>query len=192
VNDAPDLGRLSVTAEQFKEAINNLGLTLSSAADVLGVHQRTVRRWTDAERKVPPPVHKFLQHLMDARVKSAKATRVGSRSRKVNSKTKSCVGPTIVVRFIDGVTVRMTVFTSVARLDWERGLCLAREAYASRVRRTRPRLVMPRLSSLEHLEQFLAARSVPIEVPPIAAARFEQDGKTLDVCDDRDCKEGGA
>jgi hypothetical protein len=166
-----------MTSEQFKKAIDNLGLTLSGAADLLGVHPRTTRRWANAERQIPGPVSNFLRHLMVAQTKATSTARV-ARARKTNGKIKSCVGPTIVVRFIDGVTVRMTVFTPLDRLDWTRGERLAREAYASRVRQMQPQLVMPR-STLEYLEQYIAARAVPIEVPPIAAARFEQNGKIL-------------
>jgi transcriptional regulator with XRE-family HTH domain len=168
-----------MTSEQFKQAIDNLGLSQSSVAILLGVHARTTRRWANAERKVPPPVCSFLHYLVDARVdarpKSANAARGVRRARKA----KDYVGPTFVATFADGVVVRMTTFTSLHRLDWERGQRLAYEAYASRVRQTQPQLAMPRLPTLEHLEQYIAARAAPVEVPPIAAAHFEQDGKVL-------------
>src|SRR5262249_39440065 len=111
-------------------------------------------------------------------MKSAKATRVPRR--KTNGKIKTRVGPVCVTEFADGQVVRMTVFTRLDRLDWERGQRLAREAYASRVRQTQPRPVMPRLPSLEHLEQYLAAGAVAAEVQPIVAMGFEErDGKVL-------------
>src|SRR5262249_2463798 len=126
-------GETAMTSEQFKKAIDNLGLTLFSAATLLGVHPRTTRRWATAERKVPPPVCNFLRHLAEARTKFAKATRV-PRTRKTNGRIRARVGPTIQCEFADGTVTRMSVFTAVEKLDWGRGVRLSQAAWLSRWR----------------------------------------------------------
>jgi hypothetical protein len=65
---------------------------------------------------------------------------------------KNRVGPSFVATFADGNVTRMSVYTSLAQLDYERGMRLACIAYQSRTRRN---------------------------PPPIVSACFEQDGKTL-------------
>jgi transcriptional regulator with XRE-family HTH domain len=52
-----------MTAEQFREMVESLGLTLSAAAVVLGVNVRTAYRWANNERKIPSPVSRLLRHL---------------------------------------------------------------------------------------------------------------------------------
>jgi len=163
------MGKTAMTAGQFKEAIEKLGLTLSGAAVLLDVHPRTIRRWANRERAIPGPVHKFLQHLMDARAKSAKATRA-PKARKTNGKIKARgVGPTFTAEFADGVTTRMSVFTAPEKLDWARGERLAQMAWQSRWR------------AQYHKRNGRAALIDTVApVPPaIVSARFEQDGKML-------------
>jgi len=63
-------------------------------------------------------------------------------------------GPTFVAEFSDGTVTRMSVFTSLTKLDWERGERLSQAAYQSRWR----------------------TREV---APAIVSARFEQDGVVL-------------
>jgi hypothetical protein len=78
----------------------------------------------------------------------------GYRVSKPKSKqVKHRVGPTFVARFADGQVTRMSTFTSLARLDVERGIVLARAAWSSRFPAT--------------------------EVPSIVSAHFEQDDKIL-------------
>jgi hypothetical protein len=92
---------------------------------------------------------------------------------------KDRVGPTCVVRFSDGVIVRMSVCTSRQQLDWERGIKLARAAWESRWRRQRARQMR------EACTVDLAAPIPPPIVAPIPplvlAARFEEQesGKVL-------------
>lgn len=69
-----------------------------------------------------------------------------------SSKKRDRVGPTFVAEFADGVVTRMSTFTSLEKLDVQRGLYLSRAAYESRTKK------------------------FPC---PIANARFEQDGKVL-------------
>lgn len=53
-----------MTPDEYREAIDKLGLTQSSAARMLGVDERTSRRWANGERDVPPPVQRFLRFLI--------------------------------------------------------------------------------------------------------------------------------
>jgi hypothetical protein len=80
---------------------------------------------------------------------------------------KDRVGPTFVAEFADGTTTRMSTFTSLENLDWDRGIRLSQAAYQSRwrahQRKQRPYLV----------------DSVAPVPPAIISARFEQDGKVL-------------
>jgi hypothetical protein len=76
----------------------------------------------------------------------------GAHLRKASE--KQLPAPTFVAEFADGTTTRMSVFTSLEKLDWGRGERLSVAAYQSRFQ--------------TH------------EVPPaIISARFEQDGVVL-------------
>src|SRR5262249_1009562 len=151
-----------MTPEQFCEAIDALSLTQDTAATLLGVHPRTTRRWANAEREIPGPVANFLRHLVDARMKVANAIREVPKARK----TKGSIGPTLVCEFSDGQVTRMSTFTSLTKLDLERGLRLSRAAYEARARRSHG--------------------SLPPVPPPIVRAHFEQNGKTLAAYDAQD------
>jgi hypothetical protein len=76
----------------------------------------------------------------------------GYRVTKPKTRIKDRVGPTFVARFADGQVTRMSTFTSLVRLDYDRGLRLSHAAYESRTK----------------------------QVPPsIVSAHFEQDGEIL-------------
>src|SRR5262249_46512094 len=76
------------------------------------------------------------------------------RKPKIFKRGKTRVGPTFVAEFADGTVTRMTTFTSLEKLDWERGERLSIAAYQSRWR----------------------TNNVP---PAILSERFEQDGVVL-------------
>jgi len=57
-----------------------------------------------------------------------------SKTPKKFKRGKDRVGPTFVAEFADGVTTRMSTFTSLENLDWGRGERLAQAAYQSRWR----------------------------------------------------------
>src|SRR5262249_35068787 len=87
-------------------------------------------------------------------VKAAGYRVVKPRKPKIFQRDKDRVGPTFVAEFADGTTTRMSVFTSVEKLDWERGERLSVAAYQSRFQ--------------------------TYEIPPaIVSMRFEQDGVVL-------------
>ncbi len=72
-------------------------------------------------------------------------------------KHKNHVSPTFEARFSDGTQTRMTTFTSLDQLDWQRGVRLSQAAYASRFKGRLP--------------------------PPIITGRFEQHGNMLATYD---------
>jgi hypothetical protein len=76
------------------------------------------------------------------------------RKPKIFKRGKDRVGPTFVAEFADGTVTRMSKYTSLKKLDWDRGERLSHAAYQSRWR----------------------TREAP---PAIISARFEQDGKVL-------------
>jgi hypothetical protein len=79
---------------------------------------------------------------------------------------KKRVGPTFVAEFADGTIVRMSVFTSLTKLDWGRGERLSQAAYQSRWR-------------AQHRTYTLGLNLIAPVPPAIVAARFEQDGVVL-------------
>ena len=56
--------RQSVTADQYRATIETLGLSQAAAARLLGVDERTSRRWANGERDIPPPAQRFLRYLI--------------------------------------------------------------------------------------------------------------------------------
>jgi DNA-binding transcriptional regulator YiaG len=57
-----------MTADEYRTAYAALGLTQAGAARLLGVDERTSRRWATGERDVPPPVSRFLTFLIMAEI----------------------------------------------------------------------------------------------------------------------------
>lgn len=53
-----------MTPDQYRAAIEQLGLSQIAAAKLLGVDERTSRRWANGERDVPAPAVRFLQYLI--------------------------------------------------------------------------------------------------------------------------------
>lgn len=89
----------------------------------------------------------------------------GYRVTKIKAKVvKDRVGPTFVATFADGQVTRMSTYTSLAKLDVDRALRLARHAYASR-------------------HHFPAEVSLDVGCPPIREGYFEQDGEILAMYD---------
>jgi hypothetical protein len=90
-------------------------------------------------------------------------------SKPKTSKRKSQRGPTFVCEFADGVITRMTTYTSLQKLDWDRGERLSIAAYYSRWQ-------------IGFQKQTGVACPVSFDAfvsPPIISARFEQDGVVL-------------
>jgi DNA-binding transcriptional regulator YiaG len=53
-----------MTSDQYNKAIEQLGLSRLQASELLGVDEKTHRRWRDDERTVPGPVARFLRYLI--------------------------------------------------------------------------------------------------------------------------------
>jgi hypothetical protein len=89
------------------------------------------------------------------------------RKSKIFKRGKDRVGPTFVAEFADGEITRMSTFTSLENLDWNRGECLAQAAWEARWRARERKQQRP---------WTLFVAPVP---PAIVSARFEQDGVVL-------------
>ncbi len=58
-----------MTSDGYRDALKSLGLTQAGGARLLGVDERTSRRWAIGERDVPPPVARFLTFLIVSDIK---------------------------------------------------------------------------------------------------------------------------
>lgn len=68
-----------MTADEYSDTIARLGLSQNAAARLLGVDERTSRRWVSGERDVPEPAARFLQYLIATRKTGEQAMRVLGR-----------------------------------------------------------------------------------------------------------------
>ena len=53
-----------MTPAEYRIALETLGLSQIAAARLLGVDDRTSRRWANGERDIPPPAQRFLRYLI--------------------------------------------------------------------------------------------------------------------------------
>ena len=65
-----------MTAEEYRDLIAALGLSQVDASILLGVDQRTSRRWASGEREVPQPVARFLRFLIATKTTGATAIKL--------------------------------------------------------------------------------------------------------------------
>jgi DNA-binding transcriptional regulator YiaG len=65
-----------MTADQFRAAIDKLGLSQPAAARLLGVDDRTSRLWANGQCKIPTPAARFLQYLIATRKTGEQAIEV--------------------------------------------------------------------------------------------------------------------
>lgn len=65
-----------MTSDQYRNAIETLGMSQVAAAKLLGVDARTSRRWASGERDVPAPAERFLRYLIATGKTGEKAMRV--------------------------------------------------------------------------------------------------------------------
>jgi hypothetical protein len=130
-----------------------------------------------------------LEHALGV-VKDA-GFKVSKPRAKSKPKSKSCIGPTCVCTFADGETVRMTTNCTPENLDWRRGECLARAAYATRWRAQRrpsySRAAMQWWMGTDWKQKaaWTSAGSIyeidlvePV-LPAIVSMHFERDGQVL-------------
>jgi DNA-binding transcriptional regulator YiaG len=57
-----------MTNHEYRDLLTALGLTQAGAARLLGVDERTSRRWAAGERDIPPPAARFLRFLLEAKI----------------------------------------------------------------------------------------------------------------------------
>jgi len=57
-----------MTPSEYRDLLATLGLTQAGAARLLGVDERTSRRWATGERDVPMPAARFLRFLLKAKI----------------------------------------------------------------------------------------------------------------------------
>jgi DNA-binding transcriptional regulator YiaG len=57
-----------MTPDEYREAIQRLGLSQQKAAALLGVHAVTSRRWASEARDIPPTVDRFLRLIIALRL----------------------------------------------------------------------------------------------------------------------------
>jgi DNA-binding transcriptional regulator YiaG len=65
-----------MTPDEYRETIEKLGLSQIAAARLLGVDERTSRRWASGERDIPPPAVRFLRYLIATKKTGEQAMRV--------------------------------------------------------------------------------------------------------------------
>jgi DNA-binding transcriptional regulator YiaG len=53
-----------MTSDEYRKALETLDLTQGGGARLLGVDDRTSRRWACGEREIPPPAERFLRYLI--------------------------------------------------------------------------------------------------------------------------------
>lgn len=68
-----------MTANQFRTAIDKLGLSQRGAGSLMGVDERTSRRWALGERTVPPCVAIVLRLLLAGKITVADVISVGAK-----------------------------------------------------------------------------------------------------------------
>jgi hypothetical protein len=102
-----------------------------------------------------------------AMVKAA-GYRIGRAKASKIPRPKKRVGPSFIAEFADGTTTRMSVFTSLKKLDWDRGERLSQAAWQSRWR----------MHKRAEVGRLVTLRAPPS--PAIISMRFEtQDGTVL-------------
>lgn len=65
-----------MSPDEYRAAIERLGLSQVAAARLLGVDERTSRRWANGERDVPAPAVRFLRYLLATRKTGEQAMKV--------------------------------------------------------------------------------------------------------------------
>lgn len=159
-----------------------LELLTPKAAPQPQAKEPTAIRVPAAPRRADPKDTTAMLESALALVKAA-----GYRVTKPKEKKKDRVGPTFVARFADGQVTRMSTFTSLEKLDWERGIRLAGYAWEARKRVLPPVFRNPMMvrtsEALEALRGVWLARQGHHIPPRIVAAYFEQDGVTLATYD---------
>ena len=65
-----------MTPTELRELLAALGLSQSEAARLLGVHDRTPRRWTAGELDIPPTAQRLLKLMLALKLTPAKVHKI--------------------------------------------------------------------------------------------------------------------
>jgi transcriptional regulator with XRE-family HTH domain len=65
-----------MTANQFRAALDRLGLSQLGAARLFGADGRTARRWALGERSIPPTVAILIRLMLAGKIKPADIEKV--------------------------------------------------------------------------------------------------------------------
>jgi DNA-binding transcriptional regulator YiaG len=65
-----------MTPDEYRDAIARLDLSQVAAARLLGVDERTSRKWAAGDRDIPGPAVRFLRYLIATGKTGAQAMRV--------------------------------------------------------------------------------------------------------------------
>jgi hypothetical protein len=65
-----------MTWDEYRDALETLGLNQQAGAKLLGVHELTSGRWACGNRSVPEPAARFLRYLIATKKTGAQAMRV--------------------------------------------------------------------------------------------------------------------
>ena len=67
---------LPMTSDQFRMALDKIGLSQVAAARLLGVNETTLHQWATGERDIPAPAIRFIHYLIATRTKGEDAIRI--------------------------------------------------------------------------------------------------------------------
>jgi DNA-binding transcriptional regulator YdaS (Cro superfamily) len=192
------------TADDTSQSDETMRLTLRAAvkaagsqralAHMIGVTHAAVAQWdrapakrvVDIERATGIPRERLRPDLYSQptlpeviKILRAAGYHVSKpRPPKKFKRGKDRVGPTFVAEFADGAVTRMSTFTSLKKLDWERGKHLSVAAWQSRWRMRHAQ--HDELSDKRYGGHCLVNVIAPVP-PAIISMHFEQDGKVLEV-----------
>ena len=65
-----------MSAKEYQAAIDKLELSQRRSGKLLGVNERSVRRWVEGSRPVPPFAARFLRYLIATRKSGEKAIEI--------------------------------------------------------------------------------------------------------------------
>jgi hypothetical protein len=109
---------------------------------------------------------KLILALTTVKLAGYRVSKPKPKQYKRKGKHKDRVGPTCVCEFADGEVTRMSTFTSLEKLDWDRGVRLSQAAWTARWRARERKQQRP---------YWVVAPAPPL----VVSVQFEQDGVVL-------------
>lgn len=65
-----------MSRDEFEAVLGELGLSTTAAAHLLGVNERTARRWVSGASPIPAPAARFLRYLAKSKTPLQEVIRV--------------------------------------------------------------------------------------------------------------------